>query len=361
MKDEKTIEILKETFNNLPLGVGIFHVPDLSDIQSIEYVFMNKVILYEMRKTKEEVFGKRIIEVAPEAFEHEGGLMVLETYRKVAEEGGSINLGLVEYSNHMVAGTYECSVHSIAQNYVYVMLRNVTELEQTKNDLEQKIKELNQFVYMVSHDLKEPLRTISTYIQLIRDAYNQKFDEKAKKMFGFISNSASRMTQLITDLLDLSKIGQVKELSKVKVEELLQEIKQDLAEKIKASKAEITIGDMPEILAHRTEMRLLFQNLINNAIKFIEPGKIPQIAISAEQKEGWTFTVQDNGLGIAEENKAQIFQAFERLHNNTAYEGSGIGLAHCQKIIDLHKGRIWIESELGKGSAFHFTIPQKAN
>ncbi len=104
---------------------------------------MNKVLLYEMRKTREEVFGKKIIEVAPEAYAHEGGLQVIEAYRKVATDGESINLGLVEYSNHMVAGTYECSIHPIQDNYVYVMLRNVTELEQTKNELELRNKELN--------------------------------------------------------------------------------------------------------------------------------------------------------------------------------------------------------------------------
>lgn len=169
MSDLINLEILSKTFDDLPVGVGIFKVHDLKDIKSIQYIFMNKIVLYEMRKTKEEVFGKRIIEVAPEAYEHEGGLLVMETYRRIAEEGGSINLGQVEYSNHMVAGTYECSVHHIQDNYVYVMLRNVTELEQTKNELELKNKELSQFAFMVSHDLKEPLNTVLSFANLINE------------------------------------------------------------------------------------------------------------------------------------------------------------------------------------------------
>lgn len=144
MDNQFSLDILTKTFDDLPTGVGIFKVLDVDSINSIQYVFMNKVVLYEMRKNKEEVFGKLISEVAPEAYEHEGGRMVMETYRKVAKEGGVVNLGLVEYSNHMVAGTYECSVHHIQDNYVYVMLRNVTELELTKIKLEEANKELQQ-------------------------------------------------------------------------------------------------------------------------------------------------------------------------------------------------------------------------
>ncbi len=140
-----SLDLLIKTFDDLSIGVGIFQIPDINDLESIRYVFMNKMLLYEMRKTKEEVFGKRIIEVAPEAYQHEVGVQVIETYFKVVAEGGSINLGLVEYSNDMVAGTYECSAHHIQDNLIYVMLRNVTEIEQIKNELELKNKKLKQY------------------------------------------------------------------------------------------------------------------------------------------------------------------------------------------------------------------------
>lgn len=358
MKDLLDIDILTKTFDDLPVGVGIFHVEDLDDIKSIRYVFMNKVVLYEMRKNQEEVLGKRIIEVAPEAFEHEGGLYVMETYRKIAAEGGSINLGLVEYSNHMVAGTYECSVHHIKDNYVYVMLRNVTELEQTKNKLELKNKELSQFAYIVSHDLKEPLRTVSSYIQLIKKQYQEKLDERADKFIGYISSSASRMTKLITDLLDFSNIGQTNEMTILDCGKLVNDIQQDLATKIKETNTSIIVHELPKVKGHETELRLLFQNLINNAIKFTKLDVAPKIIISVKEQDGWTFSIEDNGIGIADEHKDKIFNVFHRLHSTSEYEGTGIGLAHCKKIIDLHKGKIWVESKPGEGSTFYFSIPK---
>ncbi|MBO6621468.1 MAG: GHKL domain-containing protein [Balneola sp.] len=351
------IEILTETFDDLPVGVGIFEVLDLNDIKSIRYVFMNKVVLYEMRKEREEVFGKKIIEVAPEAYEHEGGVLVMETYRKVAAEGGSINLGLVEYSNHMVAGTYECSVHHIRDNYVYIMLRNVTELESTKNDLENKNKELTQFAYIVSHDLKEPLNTISGFVQLIEDQYQKLFHQEAQELFSYISNATKRMARLITDLLDYSGIGQGKKLTCVDCDKLVEVVQQDLAIKIKETNTTFDIGKLPEVKGFETELRLLFQNLINNAIKFCKPGTSPKISIHAKEQDGWTFYIQDNGIGIADEHKDNIFSVFQRLHTTSEYEGTGIGLAHCKKIIELHKGDIGVISKEGEGSTFYFTIP----
>lgn len=357
MKDLLDIDILSKTFDDLPVGVGIFHVPDLNDIKSVRYVFMNKVVLYEMRKTADEVIGKKIIEVAPEAYEHEGGIQVIETYRRIAAEGGSINLGLVEYSNHMVAGTYECSVHHIKDNFVYVMLRNVTELEQTKNELEQKNKELTEFAYIASHDLKEPLRTISAYTNIIEKQYKGQLNEKADKMLNFVTAAADRMKSLIDDLLDYSKIGQDKEMISVDCRELLEVVQQDMASKIKDTNTTIEVGVLPKIKGFETELRLLFQNLISNSIKFGQPGVPPKITITAKQQDGWTFAVADNGIGIADAHQEKIFSIFKRLHGRSEYEGTGIGLAHCKKIIDLHKGELWVESTPGVGSTFYFTIP----
>jgi light-regulated signal transduction histidine kinase (bacteriophytochrome) len=359
MKNSLNIEILTKTFDDLAHGVGIFQVVDLSDIKSIRYVFMNKIILYEMRKKREEVFGKKIIEVAPEAYSHEGGLQVIEAYRKVAVEGKSINLGLVEYSNDMVAGTYECSVHHIQDNYIYVMLRNVTELEQTKNELELKNKELSQFTHMVSHDLREPLRTISGFINLIENKYQGKLDEHANKLLGIISTAADRMRILITDLLDFASIGQRKEMIMVDCQKLIEVIQQDLQAIIKDTNATIDVGELPRIKGFQTELRLLFQNLISNGIKFSKPGIAPKIKISAKEEDGWTFAIQDNGIGISDEYMDRIFVAFQRLHSRSEYEGTGLGLAHCKKIVELHKGNLWVKSKPEEGSTFYFKIPSQ--
>ena len=357
MKNLINLEILSKTLDDLPNGVGIFQVVDLNDIKSIRYVFMNKVVLYEMRKKREEVFGKRIIEVAPEAYEHKVGLQVVETYRKVAAEGGSVNLGLVEYSNHMVAGTYDLSVHHIQDNYVYVMLRNVTELEKTKNELELKNKELNQFAHRVSHDLKEPVRTISSFTKLIEDKYKGLLDKKADEYLSLISVATDRMKILIDDLLEYSMIGKQGEMVNVDCRKLVEDIQQDLQTKIKETNSTIEIGQLPVVNGYETELRLLFQNLISNGIKFSKSGLSPKIKIYAIEQDGWTFIIQDNGIGIADEYKNKIFNIFQRLHNRSEYEGTGIGLAYCKKIAELHKGDIWVDSKLNEGSSFYFTIP----
>lgn len=359
MKNLLNIEILTKTFDDLPHGVGIFQVVDLSDIKSIRYVFMNKILLHEMRKTREEVFGKKIIEVAAEAYAHEGGLRVIETYRKVAENGQTINLGLVEYSNDDVAGSYECSVHHIQDNYVYVMLRNVTELERTKNELELKNKELSQFAHMVSHDLREPLRTISGFIRLIENKHQGKLDEEANKLLGFISQATGRMRILINDLLDLASIGKGKEMIIVDCNKLMEVIQQDLQATIKETKATIDVGELPRIKGFETELRLLFQNLISNSLKFSKPGVAPKIRISAKEQDGWTFAVQDNGIGIADQHMDKIFVAFQRLHSRKEYDGTGIGLAHCKKIVDLHEGKLWVNSKPEEGSTFYVSIPNQ--
>lgn len=341
----------------MPMGVGIFYVEDLEDLESIRYVFMNKVVLHEMRKTKKEVFGKTIKEVAPEAFQHEGGRLVMETYRKVAAEGGSVNLGLVEYSNHMVAGTYECSVHAIKKHYVYVLLRNVTELEQTKLNLEKKNQELSQFAYIVSHDLKEPLRTVTNYIDVIQEDYQDKINPEDQNLFKVITSVTKRMHSVITDLLSYSQLGEGKTKTSIDCKILIQEVLQDLGAKIQESGAEIQVGSLPIIEGYSTELRLLFQNLIGNAIKYSKPGLTPNIEIKAEKLSGWTFYIEDNGIGIDPKHQDKIFSVFQRLHQGSQSEGSGIGLAHCKKIVDLHQGEIGVESKPGAGSTFWFTLP----
>ena len=259
----------------------------------------------------------------------------------------------------MVAGTYECSAHHIEDNYIYVMLRNVTELEQTKNELEQKNEELSQYASIVSHDLKDPLNTISSVIQLIELEYEGKLDEQVSKFLGFISESTNRMRNLINDLLDYSSIGQRKDMVTVDCNKLVEVIQQDMKAKIKDTNTTIDVGKLPIVKGYQTELRLLFQNLISNGIKFSKPGIAPKINISAEEKDGWTFTIQDNGIGIADENKEKIFNIFQRLHSRSEYEGTGIGLAHCKKIIELHNGELWLNSTPGEGSTFYFTIPNQ--
>jgi PAS domain S-box-containing protein len=236
------------------------------------------------------------------------------------------------------------------------------ELELKNAELQQKNKELEQFAYVASHDLQEPLRTISSFVNLLRDQYLGKLDERADKYSNFILQSCERMKALINDLLDYSRIGHKKLAEQVDCGEMLGEVLADLGIAIDETQAEIKTAQLPVIRAYPTEMKQLFQNLITNAIKFRKKDVPPRVEISAEQADAhWKFTVKDNGIGIEEKHKERVFVIFQRLHTRTEYEGSGIGLAHCKKIVELHGGRIWIESNPQEGTSFHFTVLQNYN
>ncbi len=225
--------------------------------------------------------------------------------------------------------------------------------------LEQANRELSQFAYIASHDLQEPLRTITSFTDLLRRQYGDKFDGKGQKSIEFITDSATRMSQLIKGLLDYSRIGRGQELKPVDCQEIIAIVKSDLEVVIEETGAELEISELPQILAYETEIRLLFQNLILNAIKFRKANTKPHIKIWANrEKSCWTFAVKDNGIGIPLKYHDRIFVIFQRLHSRSKYEGTGIGLAHCQKIVELHEGKIWVESLPEEGSTFCFTIPR---
>lgn len=339
--------------DDLSVGVGIFYVPDFNDIYNVQYVFMNQVILHEMRKTREEVFGYKIIEVAPEAYESDAGRMVIETYVKFAREKGSTNLGLVEYSNHLVAGIYECSVHHIQEHYVYVQLRNVTALEKAL----QENKALEQFNHITSHDLQEPLNSIISFSKLL-EKEKHKMGAIGKQSIEAINVSTLRMKDFITDLLEYSKIGAEKERTEVEIPSMIEQLKIDLHHLMIEKNAVINyVGELSKIHAFEHELFKLFQNLIVNSIKYTGEETSPEVTINAIEKEKWfEFSVEDNGIGIPEDQHDKIFEIFQRLHSRSKYSGTGIGLSICRKIVKLHDGEIWLTSQVGKGTTFYFTL-----
>ncbi|MEO5890074.1 MAG: two-component regulator propeller domain-containing protein [Ferruginibacter sp.] len=224
-------------------------------------------------------------------------------------------------------------------------------------ELEIKNKELEQFAYVASHDLQEPLRTTAGFAELLQQQYRGKIDEKADKYLAFISEATSRMKVLIKDLLDFSRIGPKAPMEKVDCNHLLKYLFKDIMAAIQEAGADIQFTELPVINGYPTEIKLLFQNLVINAIKFRRKDIIPQIRINAQETaEYWEFSVSDNGIGIEKKNCERIFDIFQRLHTRVEYEGSGIGLAHCKKIVELHKGKIWVNSKPGEGTTFHFTI-----
>lgn len=230
---------------------------------------------------------------------------------------------------------------------------------QHARDLADKNKELEEFTYVASHDLQEPVRTIASFVELFKDTYSDKLDEEGIKWLDFMQGASERSQKLIIDLLEYSRIGKKREFAEVDLNQLLKDVQTDLKARIVESKAEILVDDLPTIQGLETELRLLFQNLITNGIKFRQKDVDPVIRISYQLKDGnHEFSVQDNGIGIDEKYFDRIFVIFKRLHGKSEYEGTGIGLAHCKKVVELHHGKIWVSSEPGSGSTFHFTIPQ---
>lgn len=276
---------------------------------------------------------------------------------------------LVSFVNRYVAkdGTYRWLQWSaradLNMSILLATARDITsdkeyqeELKRRKEELEVKNNELEQFAYIASHDLQEPLRTLSSFVTLLAEKYKDQFDENGKKYLNYIDGASSRMRELIRGLLDYSRIGKKTELVEEDINEVISNVIEDLESSIKEKNAKIDIADMPTITCYSMEIRLLFQNLIANAIKFRKEDIDPQIIITAEKNgKYWKFAIQDNGIGMEEKYFDKIFILFQRLSKK--HTGTGIGLAHCKKIIDLHKGKIWAESELGKGSTFYFTIP----
>jgi signal transduction histidine kinase len=221
--------------------------------------------------------------------------------------------------------------------------------------------ELEQFAYVSSHDLQEPLRMVASYTQLLEKRYANHFDEKGKLFMHYIIDGAKRMQELIDDLLMFSRIGTyAKELQSISLEKPLEIALRNLDATIKESKAQIHYHrPLPAVLGDTTQLIQLFQNLISNAIKFRKKNESIRIEISARKlNDFWQVTVKDNGIGIEQEHFDRIFVIFQRLHARTEYPGSGIGLAICKKIVERHGGTIWLESELGIGTTFHFTLKE---
>ena len=235
------------------------------------------------------------------------------------------------------------------------------QLEASNVELLFHMNELEQISYVSNHDLQEPLRTLIQFTQLLTENYGGRLDEDGNKYIDFISSSASRMRLLVTDLFEYSLLGKESLRSLIDCNEIVREVLNDLDDSIRKTDARISVSELPAVVGYPTEMRLLFQNLITNAIKYQKNGMVPEIDISAESHGNeWLFSIKDNGIGIEKKYYEKIFIIFQRLHNRNDFHGTGIGLAHCKKIVEIHGGRIWVESTPGEGSVFMFTIPKQS-
>lgn len=280
---------------------------------------------------------------------------------------------LTAASRDIAQGRFDLDLATDSRDEIGELARSVQamakELEASYADLEEKVAErtadlarsnadLEQFAYVASHDLQEPLRTISGFAQLLARRYQGSLDAKADQYIGFLTEGARRMQDLVRDLLAYSRIrSQRKAVDIVDCGDIVAVVLSSLEKAIEESKAELIVEPLPEVLSDKTLMTQLFLNLIANALKF-HRDEPPRIQISATQKgDRWEFSIQDNGIGMEARHIDRIFTIFQRLHPRTEYEGTGMGLAICKKIVEQHDGELWVDSRPGVGSTFYWTMP----
>jgi signal transduction histidine kinase len=232
------------------------------------------------------------------------------------------------------------------------------QLKSKAEELSRYNAELEQFAYVVSHDLQEPLRLVAGYMRLLAERYSDQLDKDAQEFIAYAADAAARMKRMITDLLAYSRTGRNgTEIVAVACGAALDQACADLRAAITESAAEVSHGPLPTVLGDAAQFTHLFQNLIGNAIKFRSQAP-PRIHVSAERNgQEWVFSVCDNGIGLDPQFAERIFLVFQRLHAREQYPGTGIGLAIARKVVEHRGGRIWVESEPGKGATFHFTVP----
>ena len=310
-----------------------------------------------------------------------GDVFVLRHVRGLVAAAKKMRLGTLSARSGVEHGPGE--IGELAQSFdemaaaleqqVSELQRAEGELKELNEDLEKRVadrtlelkrsnEDLEQFAYVASHDLQEPLRMIRNYLQLLQQRYKSELDPNAHDFINFALDGSKRMNQLIHDLLAYSRVGtHGKELVVTECDQALEDALANLTVAIEESKAEVTRDSLPPVIGDEVQLTQLFQNLIGNAVKF-RGEAAPKVHVGVQRKGNeWEFTVRDNGIGIAEQDFQRIFVVFQRLHNREKYPGTGIGLSVCQKIVERHGGRIWVESKPGKGTTFHFTIPALGN
>lgn len=352
----------RNTFENA--AVGMSHVGLDGRFLRVNQKFCNMV-----GYSREELSGKTFHEITwPEDLEAD--LQRVDRLIKGEIESVTIEKRYIHKDGRIVwvnlTGSLQCDEELKPQHFVSIVedisLRKKAEetLNESLKDLERSNRELEQFAYIVSHDLKEPLRMITSYVQILNKRYRGKFDTKADEFMDFIVEGTTRMDDLLDDLLEYSRVGKKGDpFQPVDLNKVVKFTSDNLKRIISKSGAEIRYSKLPTVTADEVQMIQVFQNLVGNAIKF-RGSDPPRISISAEPADHeWTICVHDNGIGIDPKHLERIFLMFRRLHGREKYAGTGVGLSICKKIVERHGGRIWAESEPGKGSKFCFTIKKQ--
>jgi PAS domain S-box-containing protein len=352
-------EKFRAVYESSPMGILISKSPGF--IYDINPAFAEM-----MGYSEEELIGKSLLEITHPADTEASAKWLEQIY------SGKIDSYVAEKKYIKKDGTafWAKAVVSVMSQYndeviTVAIIENIEKKKNTEDALEQKNKELTQinqelehFAYVASHDLQEPLRTITSFIQILERRYTNKLDEDAIQFMGFVVDGAKRMQTLIHDLLEYSRINRFNTgYEKIDLNEIFNTVSRVLKDKIESNDALVIAENLPYVYGNRIQLTQVFQNLIDNAIKFKAKKRKPEIIISVNDlKDKWELTFKDNGIGISQEYFQRIFVIFQRLHTLEEYTGTGIGLAICKKIIERHGGEIWVDSSPGKGTEFHLTI-----
>lgn len=371
----------KLVFDSLP---GSFMVLD----PAFSIVAANDAYLQASMRKREDITGKNVFEVFPDSPEDKnatGVTTLKKSLEFVLQNKMQHTMQVQRYDIQRPNGSFEerswmpynKPVLNSSNEVVYIIHRveDVTELvrlekesgisgikaddlEKRADDLQESNLELERFAFIASHDLQEPLRMVSSFLQLLKKRYGGKLDETADQYIYYAMDGAGRMKKLIEDLLEFSRVGVNKDdYTRIDLNQLLSYITIPFKDTFTSEGAELKIGELPSIEGRKAQFIQLFQNLLSNAIKYKSRNPLKIEIGYIKKADHHEFFISDNGIGIDEKFHDKIFVIFQRLHNRLEYAGTGIGLSICKKIVECHGGRIWVESSYGKGSTFLFTIP----